>query len=163
MASNKQMLTIGTLLSMTIVQKTGSRSEKISFRNKYLLWDGRNFHIAKRTGKSSAKLNGAVAKKHKKFHNAKANGCMEGEIADQVGSLTEVGLVESLLYAVPRSIKSPGKNPYRWDHAFGDTGHKGGSTYPKKVMPALMEDEAGNLFIKRRKGNIFRVDTWLRG
>jgi len=30
-------------------------------------------------------------------------------------------------------------------------------------MPALVRDSRGNLFIKRRKGNIFTVDTWLRG
>ena len=35
--------------------------------------------------------------------------------------------------------------------------------YTPKVMPALCQDSKGNLFIKRRKGNIFTVDTWLRG
>lgn len=159
----KQMLTIGTLLELDIVPKGKGRAKKHHLRNKYLLWDGRNLHIAKRTGKSSAKLNGNIAKKHKKFHNAPANGTMAGEIPDQVGALKEIGLIKGLTYGVPRSIKSPGKNPYRWNHVFGDTGHKGGTHYPKKVMPVLMIDEADNLFIKRRKGNIFRVDTWLRG
>jgi hypothetical protein len=32
-----------------------------------------------------------------------------------------------------------------------------------RVMPALMMDARGHIFIHRRPGNIFRVDTWLRG
>lgn len=79
------------------------------------------------------------------------------------GVLAKVGLVKSLTYEVPTRIRSPEKNRYRWHHAFGDTGHKGGDTYPERVMPALLRDARGNLFIKRRPGNIFTVDTWLRG
>lgn len=82
---------------------------------------------------------------------------------DRGPTVKNVGLLKSLVYYVPSKIRSPGKNKYLWHHAFGDTGHKGGDSYPIKVMPMLQRDSAGNLFIKRRPGNIFRVDNWLRG
>ena len=71
--------------------------------------------------------------------------------------------MKALVYTVPRKINSPEKNPYQWHHAFGDTGHKGGDHYPERVMPALMKDQKGNLFFKRRPGNIYKVDQWIRG
>jgi hypothetical protein len=68
-----------------------------------------------------------------------------------------------LVYEVPQTVRSPGKNPYQWHHAFGDTGHKGGKAYSTAVMPWLARDSKGNLFFVRRQGNIFNVDSWLRG
>lgn len=154
----KSVTTLGKLVSIEI--KDG---KKMSFRNKWLCWDGRNLLIATvKSGKAKAKLDSKSAARHKRFHGESSVGAMLGDIPDKVGKVTEVGLVEALTYTVPRKIKSPEKNPYHWHHAFGDTGHRGGK-YPDKVMPMLVKDEAGNLFIQRRKGNIYRVDSWIRG
>lgn len=154
----RALLCIGKLTKLEL-----NSGKKLSLKNRWLAWDGRNFHICTVKGTTSAKLPSGIVSKHRKFHDAPPQGKpFVGDCPAPSGKTVQVGLLKSLVYTVPRKINSPEKNPYQWHHAFGDTGHEGGN-YPEKVMPALVKDQKGNLFIKRRKGNIFRVDQWLRG
>lgn len=154
----KTVTTLGKLVNLEM--KSG---KKITCRNKWLCWDGRNLLIATvKSTKKGGSLDKTTASRHKRFHGEPAKGCMLGELPEKGGSVNELGLLKALTYTVPRSINSPEKNPYHWHHAFGDTGHKGGK-YPDKVMPMLEKDGSGNYFIKRRKGNIYKIDEWVRG
>lgn len=155
---------LGTLESLEVL--SGGRVRKMGMRGRWLGWDTgkRRFAICRVVSSAAGRRLGAsTVKAHRRFHNEAPTSAVVADVPDPVGRLTQVGLVKALTYVVPRRINSPEKNPYRWHHAFGDTGHKGGNAYPERVMPALMRDARGNLFIKRRPGNIFRVDTWLRG
>ncbi len=161
----KQLVTIGRLVNVEIYDPKTKKTTKRTLRGKWLATSphGRDLHICKVTGKSPAKVSPAVRKRHKRFHAAEPKGVMAGEIPDPKGKLTQVGLIKALTYTVPQSrIRSPEKNPYHWHHKFGDTGHEGG-TYPPRYYPALMQDSQGNLFIRRRKGNIFKTTDWIRG
>ena len=154
----RALLCLGKLVKLEL-----NEGKKASVKGRWLAYDGRNLHICTVTGTSKAKLPAAVARRHRKFHGMDPKGepfC--GDCPSPHGKLKQLGLLKALVYTVPKKINSPEKNPYHWHHAFGDTGHAGG-TYPESVMPALMQDERGNVFIKRRKGNIFKVDDWIRG
>lgn len=136
----------------------------MSPKGKWLAWDGKQFQICNVKGQVNAELPPNIVQRHKKFHAANPQGKpFLASMPDRGPTVKNVGLLKSLVYYVPSKIRSPGKNKYLWHHAFGDTGHKGGDSYPTSVMPMLQSDSAGNLFIKRRPGNIFRVDNWLRG
>lgn len=153
----KALLCLGKLALLRVIGK------KVSVRKKWLAWDGRNLHICTVSGTVRAKLPSGLVAKHRKFHRVPPQGLpFKGDAPTPKGKLTHIGLLRGLVYTVPRQIRSPEKNPYRWDHKFGDTGHNGGD-YPESVMPMLMKDSAGNLFIRRRKGNIYSVDEWIRG
>jgi hypothetical protein len=155
---------LGTLESLEVL--SGGRVRKLGMRGRWLGWDtgNRRFAICRVVSNAGGrKLPTSVVKAHRRFHSEAPKTAVVADVPDPIGRLQQVGLVKALTYIVPRRINSPEKNPYRWHHAFGDTGHKGGNSYPERVMPALMRDARGNLFIKRRPGNIFRVDTWLRG
>lgn len=158
-------LGIGRLLSLEVLDPRTGRTRKRTLRGKWLVWipGKRRFAIGTLRGRAAGRLPAAVAKAHQRFHGAGSRSVSLIDVPEASGRLQQLGLVKALVYDVPRSITSPGKNPYHWHHAFGDTGHQGGSDYPTKVMPALVTDRAGNLFIRRRPGNIFTVDTWLRG
>jgi hypothetical protein len=161
----KQLMTIGRLLELEIYDPKTGRSQKQRPKGKWLASsaDGRQLYICTVKGSSNAKATKAVAARHKKFHRAGLQGMWEADHPTKVAPTRQIGLLKSLTYSVPRSkIKSPGKNPYRWHHAFGDTGHKGGD-YPPKVFPAVIKDKRGNLFIRRRPGNIYRTTDWIRG
>jgi hypothetical protein len=162
----KQALCIGKLTHLEIIQPGGSGRRTIRLKNRWLAWDAgrRCFHICKVTGRANTNPTGAVAKAHRRFHaTAPSAGTFRAEVPDTTGGLVDVGLLRSLVYEVPQVVKSPGKNRYHWHHAFGDTGHKGGSDYPEKVLPMLKKTRSGEYVIVRRVGNIFKVDTWLRG
>lgn len=159
----KTLLCIGRLVRLELVEKDSDREASISPKGKWLAWDGKNMHICTVTGQTAAKLPETVRKRHEKFHNRAPQGRpFTADCPTPSGKLVFLGLLKALVYKVPKKVSSPNKNPYLWHHNFGDTGHKGGE-YPKTVMPAMMKDQKGNLFIKRRKGNIYTVDEWLRG
>ncbi len=166
MASKGAVLGIGRLLSLEILDPKTGRTRKQTIRGKWLVWipGSRRFGIAPILKQHVAgKLPSNVAKAHRRFHSAAPSTASLVDVPTPTGKMTQLGLVKALVYDVPRSLRSPEKNPYHWHHAFGDTGHNGGDRYPTRVMPALVRDRAGHLFIKRRPGNIFTVDTWLRG
>ncbi len=155
----KALLCLGKLIKLELAD-----GKKPSVKNRWLAWDGRNLHICTVKGTTKASLPSAITAKHRKFHGQDPKGQpFVGDCPTPVGRCTQVGLVKALVYTVPRKINSPEKNPYQWHHAFGDTGHEGGDSYPERVMPALMKDQKGNLFFKRRPGNIYKVDQWIRG
>jgi len=163
-APSRALLCVGQLRDLEIYDPKTESTKHIKPRNKWLAWDGKQFHVCNVSGQANADLPKEVEKRHRKFHQANPQGKpFVGSMPDRSASVRDVGLLKSLVYYVPTKIRSPGKNKYLWHHAFGDTGHKGGDSYPIKVMPMLQKDSAGNLFIKRRPGNIFKVDQWLRG
>ncbi len=166
MTSSGAVLGVGRLLSLEVLDPSTGRTRTIRPSKRWLGWAvGKKSYCICRVLKPAKiqKLPAAILAAHRKFHQAPSRGAMMVDVPSPAGKLAQVGLVKALVYDVPRSIRSPGKNPYHWHHAFGDTGHKGGDSYPTKLLPALMRDSNGNLFIKRRPGNIFTVDTWLRG
>lgn len=168
MAAHGALLGIGTLHELEVLDPATKRVRRISAGGRWLGWDTqrRQFLLARtapRQSSSTARLPTAVAKAHRRFHGAASRRALVVDVPRPQGRLRQLGLLKALVYRVPKQVRSPGKNPYAWHHAFGDTGHQGGDTYPERVMPAVCVDQQGNLFIRRRKGNIFRVDSWLRG
>ena len=162
----KHALCIGKLTHLEVVQPGGSRPRVIRLRDRWLAWDPakKRFHICRVTGHAGVNPSRSVAKAHQRFHSAAPKGgSFTAQAPDEGGRLTEVGLLRSLVYEVPNDIRSPDKNRYKWHHAFGDTGHKGGTGFPERVMPALKRTASGDYVIVRRPGNVFRVDSWLRG
>lgn len=161
----KALLSIGRLTSVELLDPDTGKVATIRPKGKWLAWDRakKNFAVCTIKGRTTARLPTGVIKQHSKFHNAPPGlGALTGNNPAASGALKPLGLVKALVYVVPKNIHSPNKNGSIWHHSFGDTGHRGGA-YSPKVMPLLMQDRNGNLFFKRRRGNIYRVDEWLRG
>ncbi len=165
-------LGVGRLTSLEIFNPDTGKTSTRAVRGKYLAWrpKAKAFTICTIVRKGSnprARLTPAIERSHKRFHLAPSRRALTINSPEPKGQLRQIGLIKALTYFTPTAdapdgINSPSKNNAHWHHAFGDTGHRGG-TYTPKVMPALCRDSAGNLFIRRRKGNIFTVDSWLRG
>lgn len=164
-------LGIGRLTSLELLNPSTGKTTTKAVRGKYLAWrpKAKAFTICTiiRRNNPQSRLSPAIQRSHKKFHLAPSRRALVINSPEPKGSLRQVALIKALTYFTPSAdapdgIHSPSKNNAHWHHAFGDTGHRGG-TYTPKVMPALCVDSAGNMFIRRRKGNIFTVDSWLRG
>ena len=105
----------------------------------------------------------------KQFHNHAPQRATVYDRPDPVGGLEQVALIKSLTYVVPQWIPSPEKRGYKWVHAFGDhgeSGHgpidaRGEKVYPQHLMPALLEDARGSIYVKRRPGNRYDVTKWI--
>lgn len=160
----KSLLTIGRLVNCEVIKPDGSTT-KVRGNNCILAWDKskNNFVTCVANKACSVRLNPAVVSSHTRFHGTLPKGAIAASANySSAGKIQTIGLCKALTYTVPRDIKSPTKQRHLWHHAFGDTGHKGGN-YHESVMPYLCVDSQGNLFFKRRKGNIYTVDEWLRG
>jgi len=105
----------------------------------------------------------------KQFHGHAPKRATVYDRPDPVGGLHEAALIKSLTYVVPEWIDSPEKRGAKWVHAFGDhgeSGHgpidtRGEKVYPTRLMPALLEDSVGNIYVKRRPGNRYDVTKWI--
>lgn len=157
-------LGVGRLTSLELLNPNTGKVSTKRISGKWLSWSPRKraFIICTVVKRNPQRVSGAIERAHRRFHSAPSSGSFVIDAPSPCGPLRQVGLIKALTYFTPDSIKSPSKNKAHWHHAFGDTGHKGG-VYTPKVMPALCRDSKGNLFIKRRAGNIFTVDSWLRG
>lgn len=161
----RELVTLGRLINIEVYNPQSRKVTKKAFKGKWLCTsgNGKDLLLCRILGPSDRRVSGAVAARHRKFHKESSKGAWKGELLEPVGRLRQVGLLKALTYEVPNSkIRSPEKNPYHWHHAFGDTGHRGGS-YPSKYFPAVLQDSKGNFFFKRRPGNIFKNTDWIRG
>ncbi len=160
----QSILGVGRLTSLEILNPDTGKVTAKRVTGKWLGWNPRKraFVICSVKKRNPAKVSSAIERAHRKFHLAPSTGSFVIDAPTPKGVLRQVGLLKALTYDVPKQIKSPSKNAAHWHHAFGDTGHKGG-VYTPKVMPALCLDSKRVPFICRRKGNIFTVDSWLRG
>ncbi len=165
---------LGHLVELVVVTPGGDRKAGESrLKGMFLAWlpKTRNFGIVRKTGRRGNP--NAITSKDRdvfeKFHQGKVRKAVAYELPDRVGSLRELGRLRSLTYVTPRDIPSLQKRNSRWVHAFGDHGESGHGVhdetrekvYPKKLMPLLCKDSAGNLFIKRMPGNKYDVTEWI--
>lgn len=157
-------------LTELVVRKPNGREITIKPRGRRIGWvpSRRDLIIVKaKPGGVARNPPGSIAGIHKKFHNVAPQKFRHYEWPDPVGGKNPVGLIVSLTYTIPDDLKSPEKKQYRWCHEFGDHGERGHGTmrsrgnYPERLMPLLLKDHAGNLYIKRRKGNKYYVSDWL--
>lgn len=143
-------------------------------RGKHLAWmpSQRDLAITAKVRAKPGRLSATARKVHRQFHASEPQRAVAFDWPDQRGSLRLVGLMRKITYIVPKNIRSPDKRqngqPIRWVHAFGDHGECGHGPvggrekrYPQHLMPALCQDQAGNLFIKRRAGNKYNVTDWI--
>jgi len=124
--------------------------------------------IIVRKGRQGGRVSSHIQKLHRDFHEVGPSRCSTFDwIPPEEARVHVVGRLRSLKYSIPRTMKSPLKSKYRWDHAFGDHGERGHGPsdgpkrYPRVYMPALCESANGDLYIKRVAGNKYFVKDWI--
>ncbi len=161
---------LGVLESMELED-----GRQVRLPGRHLAWmpAQRALAITRKVSARPGRLSTEARKVHRQFHASEPQRAVAFEWPDQRGKLRVLGLMRKITYIVPKNIRSPDKRqpdgmPIRWVHAFGDHGESGHGpvggrekVYPQRLMPALCQDQAGNLFIKRRPGNRFNVTDWI--
>jgi hypothetical protein len=112
----------------------------------------------------------SAAAHHRRFHGAPPHSARPMHAPEAGVDARVLGLLESVIYDTA-SIASPAKRGHHWIHHFGDVGARGHgpirpnavSPYPLRVMPALLSDACGDMFIIRRPGNRYTLRDWLWG
>ncbi len=100
--------------------------------------------------------------RHTKFHAAPVQELAEIEWDEpNRKTLTPVGLCCAVRYRIPEGMPS-NKSGNDWQHDFGEK-VPGVMRHADRYKPFLSRDSHGGLFIVRRAGNDYRLDTWLRG
>lgn len=165
--TNRQGVLLGRLVELEVA--AGARSKFIRPRGLFLGYMPRSKDLClmTRTSVKASKVSPYIRTRHKRFHGVPATKSTVFDWPERDGRLRDVGRLVSLTYEIPRGLRSPDKQRYRWRHAFGDHGEaghgkvKGRKRYPVRFQPMLQVDESGSLFIKRMPGNQFYVTDWL--
>lgn len=161
---------LGTLDELVVEQRGGPRKvERSRLQGLYLAWlpAQRNFAIVRKAKARPGAISSEAVRLHREFHDTAPTAVATYHAPDRDSSVRDVGLLRSLTYVIPPSIRSPQKTGFKWVHLFGDhgeSGHgafRGEKKYPDSLKPMLQANDAGELFIKRRPGNKYRVTKWI--
>ena len=165
---------LGRLIGMVLRLPDGRRSQVQWKGPRWLAWQSatRDLLILHAGGGTvpTPVTTSAASVRHWVFHGAAPRGVRIMVAPDAPEITTSLGLIESLTYET-RGFRSPSKSGHAWLHQFGDHGERGhGATnlrdpspYPDDVLPALVADAKGHLWIKRRSGCTYTVDQWIMG
>lgn len=137
-------------------------------RGCYLAWvpSRKDLVIVHRKLKKTGKISEKTADAHREFHAANPSRVSCFDWSPPKG-VRVIGRLQSLIYDIPKEMRSPEKKKFRWDHAFGDHGERGHGPsrgvkkYSRSLMPKLCEDRNGDLFIVRVPGNKYYVRDWI--
>ena len=166
----KSGVVLGQLDELVVEQRGGvTRAGKKQLHGLFLAWmpASRNFAIVRRVKARAGAISAEAVRVHRQFHNTAPTSVATYHAPDRDGSVRDVGLLRSLTYVVPPSIRSPQKTGFKWVHLFGDHGESGHGAfqgekrYPDHLKPMLQMNDAGELFIKRRPGNRYDVTEWI--
>jgi hypothetical protein len=173
--SKESGLILGHLVALVL--RKGNREFHVSaskLRGWFVGWvptASKDFVLVRaiRGGARPGPLSAKAVKVFRQFHGHAPRQATVYDRPDPVGGLHEAALIKSLTYVVPEWIHSPEKRGVKWVHAFGDHGEeghgpvdtRGEKVYPTKLMPMLLEDRAGNIYVKRRPGNRYDVTKWI--
>lgn len=158
---------LGSLVDLEL--EDGRRVSAARLRGCLLAWvpSRKDLIIVKRTQQRGlGKLGAKAQRMHRQFHDVNPTKASRFEWQEPRG-LQPLGRLRSLTYAIPRELRSPEKQKYRWNHAFGDHGEHGhgpmtgSKSYPTRYMPELCKDARGNLYIRRMPGNKYYVKDWI--
>jgi hypothetical protein len=154
-----------------IVLSNGMKVNEGYLHKLYVAWlpSRKDLVVVKKVNARPGRVDADAIRRHRKFHGSAPKKAATYDLPERRGRQTQVGLIESLTYVVPNDVDSPEKANISWFHKFGDHGESGhGSVeegedkkYPQKYMPMLLTDDAGNLTIKRRPGNKYKVTDWI--
>jgi hypothetical protein len=128
-------------------------------RKLILAWGNRKLHLCIPAKGNPGSLSSNVRDMHRKFHGADPGRAIVADCPTPKGGTKTLGLIKAITYQAT-GINSPAKKRHNWRHLFGDTGHEGRESHPKSLMPAMVQDAAGNVFIRRRAGNKYTVGVY---
>lgn len=163
---------LGELVALTFRADASGKVRTLRAPGRWLAWMGdrdRGDLVVVRPSRERSSAAGAVPPReraaHRRFHGAAPAGVRWVAWRPRPASATRLGLVVSVTYHVPPSVRSPRKQvvpePIDYTHSFGD--HGGGKVDPSdRFKPELWTDARGGLWIVRRRGNAYRLDRWLR-
>jgi hypothetical protein len=174
--SNESGLILGHLTELVLI--LGNRQLTVSaarLRGWFVGWvptASKDFVLVKAIKGGSVRpgpLSAKAVKVFKQFHGHTPERATVYDRPDPVGRLQQVALIKSLTYVVPEWIDSPEKRGVKWVHAFGDHGEeghgpvdtRGEKVYSRRLMPALLEDQAEHIYVKRLPGNRYDVTKWI--
>lgn len=157
----RTLVALGRAVGLEFIRLDRKRSEKVSFPQYWWAWDGPattgNIRLVK-TIRTAPAVGSAL---HQKFHDAEPTGALIVNAEPMGAPLSVVGHAISLTYDAEKLDSN--KSDARYCHHFGSFTHDDRPPFDSKYWPDVVVDRSGQLMLRRRSGNAFRLEDWLIG
>ncbi len=162
---SRQLVALGEAFEIRYIRLGQSKQETASFPGWWWAWDGTptggDIRLVKPVKVGSQRLSTVAKATHRKFHGADPIAAIQVDVKPMGLPLRVFGHVVAIGYDARDISVSKGDALYR--HHFGAFDHDDKPPFPISAMPDLALDRNGQLIIKRKSGNTFRLDDWLIG
>lgn len=158
---SRPLVALGRAVELEFIRLGRKRSEKVSFPAYWWAWDGSaksgNIRLVKAI-RSAPTVSSSL---HKKFHDAAPTGALVVDAEPMGAPLSVVGYAISFTYDAEKLDSN--KSDARYRHHFGAFTHDDKPPFDEKYWPDVVVDRTGQLMLRRRSGNDFRLDDWVIG
>ena len=158
---SRPLIALGRAVGLEFILLGRKKAEKVSFPAWWWAWDGApntgNIRLVKVIG-DAPPVRSAL---HKKFHGEPSSQAVTVNASPMSAPLSVIGMAVSLTYdAQHLNSNKAGAN---YCHHFGAFTHDDLPPFDERYYPDVVVDRSGQLMLKRKAGNAFRLEDWLIG
>jgi len=158
---SRPLVGLGRAVGLEFQRLGRSRVEKVSFPAYWWAWDGSATGGNIRLVKAIRPTATVASKMHTKFHDAPPTGALVVNAEPMGAPLTVVGRAISFTYDAEKLDSN--KSDARYCHHFGAFTHDDRPPFPEHYWPDVVVDRSGQLMLKRKPGNAFKLEDWVIG
>jgi hypothetical protein len=118
--------------------------------------------VVRNGGETLPRASRLVTAGHERFHGAAPDGWLAAHWSPPSKVVHRLGLAMAVRYRVPPGMQS-NKQGHDYHHSFGDFGRGDDRSNDPRYWPVLLSDSRGHLFFRRRAGNVYHLQDWMRG
>ncbi len=162
---SRHLIGLGQAFEIQFKRLNSTKKETVSFPGYWWAWDGTptggDIRLVRVVSVGGKRLSSAAKSAHKKFHGEAPHQAVTVDDKPMGAPLRTFARVIAIGYDARGYSVSKDDAPYR--HHFGAFDHDDKPPFHDDALPDLALDRHGQLIIKRRPSNTFRLDDWLIG
>lgn len=162
---SRQLIGLGEAFELQFMRFGHKKKETVNFPGYWWAWDGApttgNIRLVRVVKQGGVRLTSAAVNAHRRFHGEDPSNGVLVDAAPIGSPLRTFARVLAIGYDARGHSATKDDAPYR--HHFGAFDHDDKPPFSEDALPDLALDRGGQLIIKRRPSNTFRLDDWIIG
>ncbi len=162
---SRQLIGLGEAFEIQFIRFERTKKETANFPGYWWAWDGTptegNIRLVRVVKVGGHRLTPKAKSAHRRFHGEDPVQALMVDASPIGAPLRTFARVIAIGYDARGFSATKDDAPYR--HHFGAFDHDDKPPFSEDVLPDLALDRHGQLIIKRRPSNTFRLDDWIIG
>ncbi len=161
----RQLIGLGEAYEVTFRRDDNKKVETVRFPRFWWAWDGSatagNIRLVRVVSQGGVRLQPNAKAMHRRFHGSDPDAGVQVDAQPVTAPLRLFGRVISFAYDARKIASTKSDAVYR--HHFGAFDHDDKPPFGEESLPDIALDGVGQLIIKRRPSNTFRLDDYVIG